>query len=77
VKVSSASSTAEARDRFVFVEEDGSIRELTLEEAEHLATPFHPADGGRPYIKSRYKSRTPSGSVSGFLARQDVPDHLR
>ena len=77
MQFSSASNAEEARDRFVFVEEDGSIRELTPEEAEHRATPFHPADGARPYIKASYKSRTPNGKVSGLLARKDVPDHLR
>jgi hypothetical protein len=34
-------------------------------------------DGGRPYIKSRYKARTPGGALGGFLRRDDVPGHLR
>ena len=77
LEFSSASSVAEARDHFVYVEDDGSVRELTAEEAEYLATPSHPADGGRPYIKSRYKARTPGGALGGFLRRSDVPTHLR
>ena len=77
MEFSSASNASEARQHFVYVEDDGSIRELSAEEAEYLATPFHPADGGRPYIKNSYKARTPAGQLGGFLHRRDVPAHLR
>ncbi|HUQ27183.1 MAG TPA: hypothetical protein VM051_01235 [Usitatibacter sp.] len=58
---------------FVFVNEDGSVRELTAEEAAFLNTEFHPADSGRPYIKSGYNARTPDGRLKGFLPRSEVP----
>jgi hypothetical protein len=54
---------------FVFIEDDGTVRELTQQERKFLGTAFHPADSGRPYIKSRYGSRTPDGRISGFLPR--------
>ena len=73
MQFSSASSADEARADFVFMEDDGSVRELTAEEAEYLATPFHPADGGRPYIKTGSRARTPDGRLGGFLRRRNVP----
>ena len=67
-----ADTADKAAQDYVFVEEDGSSRELTPDEAEYLATAFHPADGGRPYVKNSYKSRTPGGSIAGFLRRADL-----
>jgi hypothetical protein len=55
VQFRAARSTADARAHFVYVHDDGSARELTTHEAEYLATAFDPADGGRPYIKTRYR----------------------
>jgi hypothetical protein len=62
---------------FVFVNDDGSIRELTAEEQAFLNTEFDMADSGRPYIKSRYSSRTPDGRLQGFLPRSEIPFRLR
>ena len=45
--------------RFVYVEEDGSARELSAEERDYLNTEFQGADGGRPYIKCWYRELTP------------------
>jgi hypothetical protein len=64
-----------ARD-FVLVEDDGTARELTREEIEYLNTEFHPADGARPYIKTRYGSRTPDGLIGGFLLRRRLPGRI-
>lgn len=63
----------EAGFRYVYVNDDGSARELTNEEQEYLDQEFQPADGGRPYIKSRYESRDGWGNLSGFIERQKVP----
>jgi predicted metal-dependent hydrolase len=60
-------------DHFVYVNDDGSVRELTPEERDYLNTEFHPNDGNRPYIKDRYRDRTPDGKLSGFLLRKRVP----
>ena len=59
--------------RFVWVEDDGSVRELTADECAYLNTEFHPGDGARPYIKRWYVSRTPDDRLSGFLLRSEVP----
>lgn len=59
--------------RFVYVNQDGSVRELSPNELEYLSQKFHPADGARPYVKSSYKSLDGWGSMSGFLLRKKVP----
>lgn len=59
--------------RYVWVDDDGSARELSIDEAEYLATEFLPFDGGRPYIKDSYKTRTPDGRLRGFLERRALP----
>lgn len=61
---------------FVWVEDDGSVRELTADERSYLNTEFHPTDGARPYIKSRYSSRSTDHRISGFLSRNKVPRRL-
>ena len=58
---------------FVFVNDDGSARELDDDEIEYLSTDFHPADGGRPYIKLDYEDRTPDGMLHGYLRRRQLP----
>src|SRR4051812_1316438 len=60
-------------NEYVYVEDDGSTRELDDEERDYLATPFHPNDGARPYVKRRYKALTPDGRIGGFLPRGEVP----
>lgn len=58
---------------FVYVNQDGSVRELSPDERDYLAQAFHPNDGARPYLKSSYESQDGWGSVSGFLLRRRVP----
>ena len=58
---------------FVYVNQDGSVRELSPDEQAYLAEDFAPGDGGRPYIKDAFESRDGWGSVSGFLPRSSVP----
>lgn len=60
-------------DDFIYVNQDGSVRELSSDEQEFLSQSFHPADGGRPYIKSSHNSQDGWGSISGFLPRSKVP----
>ena len=57
----------------VRVEYDGSVRELTDSEKEMVDTAYHPADGGRPYIKSSYDEKNHLGFMTGFLQRKDLP----
>lgn len=58
---------------FVYVENNGTVRELKNEEIEYLKEEFYPNDGGRPYIKTSYKDLTPDGKISGFIYRIRVP----
>ncbi len=62
---------------FVYVNQDGSARELSANERAYLSTDFAGADGGRPYIKSNYDERDGWGSLSGFLERRSLPDHFK
>ena len=59
--------------RYIYVNHDGSARELTADEQEYLNTPFDGADGARPYIKFRYESLNPDGRIIGFLERRQLP----
>ncbi|MFN8383399.1 MAG: hypothetical protein U0V02_15760 [Anaerolineales bacterium] len=63
--------------QYVYVEEDGSAREVTADEKKYLETEFQPADGARPYIKLRYESTAPGGSISGFLRRRQLPSNIQ
>jgi hypothetical protein len=56
----------------VYVNEDGSVRELTQGEKTYVATPFSPLDGARPHIKLRYFDRAARG-IQGYLPRTQVP----
>ncbi len=62
--------------QYVYVNQDGSVRELSPNEQKYLNEKFSPGDGGRPYIKSSYKSLDGWGSMSGFLHRKKVPDNV-
>ena len=48
---------------FVYVENDGTVRELDNDEIEYLETEFEPSDGARPYIKSNYDQLTPDKKI--------------
>jgi hypothetical protein len=68
---------AEKGFRYVHVEEHGGARELTAEERAYLEQEQHPADGGRPYIKRWYGSRTPDHGLAGYLRRDRLPPEIR
>lgn len=61
---------------FVYVENDGTVRELDDEEKDYLQTEFEPTDGNRPYIKSSYNQLTPDNKIVGFLLRNKVPKNI-
>ena len=58
---------------YVYVNVDGSARELHVTERTFLETPFFPADGGRPYVKSEYSQTNGWGEIAGFLERSKLP----
>jgi hypothetical protein len=61
---------------FVYVNHDGTVRELSENEREYLSEEFAPGDGARPYIKSSYAELNGWGSMSGFLQRSMVPANV-
>jgi hypothetical protein len=61
---------------YVYVNQDGSVREISVGEQAYLERRFHPFDGARPYIKSRYWSWDNWGSRSGYLKRHRVPSRI-
>jgi hypothetical protein len=58
---------------YVYVEQDGTARELDEEEIDYLNTEFEGGDSGRPYIKSYYNELTPDGKIHGYLQRNQLP----
>jgi hypothetical protein len=58
---------------FVYVNQDGTARELSSDEREYLSQDFHGGDGARPYIKGTYAALDGWGSMSGFLLRRRLP----
>jgi hypothetical protein len=63
--------------RYVYVEDDGSARELEPDEIDYLNTEFLPSDGGRPYVKGRYRTLTADGRIGGFLLTRKLPGGMR
>jgi hypothetical protein len=59
---------------YVHVNADGTARELHPNERRFLETPFHPADGGRPYIKRSYAQTNGWGEITGILKRSKLPE---
>ncbi|WLT32339.1 hypothetical protein [Geothrix sp. PMB-07] len=61
---------------YIYVNPDGGARELHQGERDYLETPFHPADGGRPYIKGSFSAKDGWGSLAGFLKRSKLPSEI-
>lgn len=73
----SARRPSEQGFKFVYVNQDGSARELSPAEQAYLSEEFSGGDSGRPYIKSGYKSCDGWGSISGFIERRHVPARIK
>jgi hypothetical protein len=58
---------------YLYVNSDGSARELHPNERNYLETPFDPFDGGRPYTKASYSARNGWGEIAGYLERSKLP----
>jgi hypothetical protein len=69
-----ADGSAKPSEALVFIEADGSARELTETEKRYVDNEFSPFDGARPYIKARYDQRNGWGELGGYLHRKEVPD---
>lgn len=63
--------------KFVYMNQDGSVRELSPSEQAYISQEFSGADSGRPYIKDSHDSRDGWDSLSGFIERRKVPPRIR
>ena len=63
--------------KFIYVNDDGTARELTKDEQDYLTEKFEPTDGGRPNIKFNYDDKTPDGKMRGFLLRRQLPPGIK
>ena len=57
----------------VYIENDGTARELSEADKKYVDTPFSPFDGARPYVKQSYEQRNGWGELRGYLPRDQVP----
>lgn len=58
---------------YVYVNADGTARELHSNERQYLETEFGLGDGAAPYVKDGYASRNGWGEIKGFLERSKLP----
>ena len=58
---------------YVYVEPDGSARELHAAERVYLETEFAGGDGNMPSVKDSYEERNGWGKPNGYLARVLLP----
>jgi hypothetical protein len=58
---------------YIYVNADGTARELHANERQYLETEFRPGDGAAPYIKGSYPQRNGWGDLGGFLERSRLP----
>ncbi len=58
---------------YIYVNADGTARELHAGERAWLETEFKGGDGAMPYIKDSYDERNGWGEISGYLKRAALP----
>jgi hypothetical protein len=61
---------------YIYVNADGSARELHSDERQYLESDFLPGDGAAPSIKRDYGQRNGWGEISGYLERSKLPKAL-
>ena len=66
-------TTPKPSEVLIWINADGSARELTEADKQYVDTEFSPFDGARPYIKSHYEQRNGWGELTGYLHRKQVP----
>lgn len=62
---------------YVYVNEDGSVRELHVSERAELETPYSPLDSGQPYVKNSYEQRDGRKKLCGYCPRTRIPKILQ
>jgi hypothetical protein len=58
---------------YVYVNADGTARELHPNERQYLESEFRPGDGAAPYVKCSYAERNGWGDLTGYLERSNLP----
>jgi hypothetical protein len=61
---------------YIYVNSDGTARELHPNERTWLETPFKLGDGAMPNIKECYEERNGWGEIRGYLERAKLPDGI-
>ena len=61
---------------YIYVNADGTARELHANERTWLETPFTLGDGGMPHVKDDYADRNGWGEIRGYLERCKLPDGI-
>ncbi len=75
--VVSPSEAKESPYPYVYVNDDGTVRELHEAERKYLEEPFSPYDGARPNVKGDIEARDGWGSVAGYCHRSAIPLNLQ
>jgi len=58
---------------YIYVNADGTAREVHAGERTYLETEFQGGDGAMPYIKDTYDERNGWGDLNGYLKRAQLP----
>jgi len=61
---------------YIWVNADGSARELHKDERQYLETKFLPMDSARPYVKGSYSQKDGWREIKGFLERSQLPREI-
>jgi hypothetical protein len=72
-------STVAAKSKlfpYIYINADGSARELHATERTYLETEFAGGDGNAPNIKLEYEERNGWGDLNGYLARDRLPSGM-
>ena len=57
---------------YVFVDDQGCVREVTDSEDQYLTSSLFPVDKSF-FLKRRFQTRNAEGGLSGYLKRRDLP----
>jgi hypothetical protein len=61
---------------FIWIEDDGQARELSVRELETIGLAFRRSASRPPYVKAYYAWRNPQGGLAGYLRRRLLPPEI-
>ena len=61
---------------YIYVNPDGTARELHANECDYLETLFKLGDGNMPYINDSYDAPDGWGEIRGYLERSKLPQDI-